>query len=266
MITLYIPNRNNISYLGSCLAAVSKNRDYFSRIVFSDNGSTDGSYEYVLSKNFDWLELMRTAGNLTYSQHLRWLASKCSSPYVVFLGGDDILEHNAGEELVSALTHYPEAAFVCGRFSYINETGKITGERQWWWARSRVTTMSIPELNIWSTPSNISITAWRTDLLKQLFSSDERALANNAIDWYLFVVSSLYGKSTYINLSLLKYRVHNGSTGNSNVLSHTKSCLFMHFNLLIYLVRRMKLACAAISALRILFLIAAAIRLRVTRR
>lgn len=46
-VTIVIPNYNGIAYLGACLRSVEKQEGVSAEVLIVDNGSTDGSQEYI---------------------------------------------------------------------------------------------------------------------------------------------------------------------------------------------------------------------------
>lgn len=162
---------------------------------------------------------------LTYKQHLEWILKYIKTDYVIFLAGDDIAHPNLIERYLNTFQRVGNIpAFICSPFYYINTKSKIYDSVRWpleWEGLKN----SMVDVFTRGPICNISSVAWKTELLRNIpLIPDDYG---NCVDWYLYMLFSSNNPVYLVNKNLLFYRVHKASTGNSNVVKHTKSCKYM---------------------------------------
>lgn len=232
-ITLAIPNRNNEKYLASCLDSVLKQSISSFDILISDNGSTDSSVDIILDKIQNKnIKFVRTNGSLSYSEHLLWILQLINTEYVIFLAGDDIIHIDLLKIYIKKLNQSDNKqlpAFICSPFYYINSNNKIVDSLSWPKNRNGKSQEAL-SIFLRGPICNISSVAWSKQILLQKASGFQKY--GNCIDWYLYI-SCLEDnqQALFINKKLLMYRIHNQSTGNSNVKAHTQKCYDMFLDL-----------------------------------
>ena len=123
-ITLITLNMNTCHFLKELLPSISKQT--FPRknieVIVGDNGSTDGSIEYV-RKNFPYIKILRWRENcgVPKGYNRAWKASK--GKYIVLVGSDTILPRNLIENLYREIKR-TKSAVVCATEFYPSESMK----------------------------------------------------------------------------------------------------------------------------------------------
>jgi hypothetical protein len=87
LATILIVNWNGRQYLGRCLAAVFNQRLHETRVVVVDNGSTDGSCEW-LAEHYPQVEVIRLPNNAGFAAANNVGITATASRYVVTLNND----------------------------------------------------------------------------------------------------------------------------------------------------------------------------------
>lgn len=231
--TIVIPNRNNEQYIKSAIDSVLKqtSRDFF--FLISDNHSTDSSLLIIDQYDNGLFTLVTPPSPLSYAEHLYWIVSQVQTPYVVFFAGDDILSYDLIKSYNSSLaTTQVAPSFICSPFYSINAYGYIYKCKNW---APRFTGLrdDMAQYFLLGPICNISSVAWNVSILcENPYPTELLETAGNPIDWFLYIKLSLNYPVLLINNPLLYYRVHSHSTGNSNVIKHTSSCIKLFVYLL----------------------------------
>ena len=86
-VSVVIPNYNGISFLETCLRSVSKQTGVSVEIIVVDNGSADGSQEYI-REHFKECILVALDKNYGFCRAVNEGIRRASGPYVILLNND----------------------------------------------------------------------------------------------------------------------------------------------------------------------------------
>lgn len=144
-ISIVIPNWNGIEKLPKSLPEVMKVK-FVDEIVISDDGSTDGSVEYI-KKNFPTIKLYQRSKNGGFSSNVNDGVKFASGDLIFLLNSDAIPEKNC---LLSVFPHFEDpkvfgvgcntgdswswAKFKRGYFRHFGVKGKVKKAHQTLWA------------------------------------------------------------------------------------------------------------------------------------
>lgn len=228
-ITIVIPNKNNQKYLKESINSIISQTDKNFRFIVSDNHSDDLSMEiiHLYKDNID--EIITTPYPMSYKEHILWLVNYVNTEYVIFFAGDDVAHQDLIGEYnrINFNNTKQPIIFICSPFYYINKNSikySISSMKK----ELKLLNNDITYNFIRGPLCNISSVAWSVRDLREVFIPE---YIGNSMDWYLYIVMSKKGNVFYLPKPLLFYRVHNASTGNSNVVEHTKNCILL-FNYL----------------------------------
>ncbi|MBI2599429.1 glycosyltransferase family 2 protein, partial [Candidatus Daviesbacteria bacterium] len=84
---------------------------YGLQVIMVDNGSTDGSIEYV-EKNFPEVEIIRLKKNLGFAKAINEGVKKSAAEYVIFLNNDTAAEKEWLKNLITCAEDHPEVISV----------------------------------------------------------------------------------------------------------------------------------------------------------
>ena len=110
--TVVIPNYNGIRYLDDCLGAMRRQAVKPDRVIVVDNGSEDGSAEYV-RRRYPETELIALPDNSGFCGAVNaGIRASAGADYVILLNNDTKADANFVGELVRAMEELPDA-FSC---------------------------------------------------------------------------------------------------------------------------------------------------------
>lgn len=101
-VTIVIPNYNGIAYLGACLRSVEKQEGVSAEVLIVDNGSTDGSQEYIRTE-FPACRLICLEKNYGFCRAVNEGFRYAGSEYVILLNNDTEIEPNFALRLLASI-------------------------------------------------------------------------------------------------------------------------------------------------------------------
>lgn len=110
-VTIVIPNYNGISFLDACLRSVSKQTGISAEIFVVDNGSSDGSQDFV-KNHFPEVRLLCLEKNHGFCGAVNRGFQYAKSPYVILLNNDTEVRPDFARRLVDAIMKDPRR-FSC---------------------------------------------------------------------------------------------------------------------------------------------------------
>lgn len=131
LVSVCVYNFNYGRYLRQCLESIFSQTYQNIEICFSDNASTDDSWEIALefaAKYPKRMSLTRNRVNFGTNVNLRNCMLNARGKYLLKLGADDAIEPEFISECVSKLELHSEAAFAMVHRHIMDEHGSITSE------------------------------------------------------------------------------------------------------------------------------------------
>lgn len=113
-VSIIILNWNGRQYLDDCLTSLEKQtyRDF--EVILLDNGSTDGSPEFI-KKCYNWVKLLTVHENLGFAGGHGVALAHVSGEFIVTLNNDTRAEPGWLEELVFVADSHPNSGMVASR-------------------------------------------------------------------------------------------------------------------------------------------------------
>jgi GT2 family glycosyltransferase len=131
LVSVVIPNLNGKVYLGDCLSSLERQSLKDFEVILVDNGSSDGSVEYVRHE-FPWLcKIIENHGNLGFAKACNQGIETSEGSYIALLNNDTEADPLWLAELVRVADRNPEAGmFACktllfDRREVIDTTGHL---------------------------------------------------------------------------------------------------------------------------------------------
>ena len=123
-VSIIILNWNGLRYLSGCLSSIEKQsfRDF--EVIFLDNGSHDGSVEFVQT-HFNWVTLITVPENLGFAAGHSVALVHASGEFIVTINNDTCAEPGWLEELVFVADSCPKAGMVASRTCVYDDTDLI---------------------------------------------------------------------------------------------------------------------------------------------
>lgn len=110
-ITIVIPHYNGIDILRDCLESIYKNSYSAFHTLVIDNGSADGSPEFV-RKNYPQAELIENEVNRGYAGACNQGIELSETPYVLLLNNDTVMPENFLQAMFAAIESHPKIGMV----------------------------------------------------------------------------------------------------------------------------------------------------------
>lgn len=123
-VSVIIPNYNGIQFLHGVLSTLREQtfRDF--EIVLVDNGSTDGSCEYV-NEHFPEVRLIPLLENYGFSRAVNEGIYAAKSPYALLLNNDTEVDKNFVGEMYRAIRRHPKAFSCSSRMIQFTDREKL---------------------------------------------------------------------------------------------------------------------------------------------
>ena len=131
LVSVIIYNYNYGRYLSACFDSVINQSYQNIEILFSDNASTDDSWEIAQSYSQRFPNLFflaRNRKNFGGAANQRNCLSNIRGKYTIFLGSDDLIKPDYISKCVAQLEKHLDAAFVMVHRSILDEKGIETEE------------------------------------------------------------------------------------------------------------------------------------------
>ena len=127
-VAIVILNWNGLGYLQDCLASLQAQTYTDWQVIVVDNGSTDGSVEWV-AENFPQARLIRNETNMGFAAPNNQAIRASDAEYIVTLNNDTRADPRWLEALVSAADEHPDVGMCMSKMLFadrpqdINSTG-----------------------------------------------------------------------------------------------------------------------------------------------
>lgn len=181
-VTIVIPNYNGISFLDACLRSVSEQIEVSAEIIVVDNGSVDGSREFI-ETHFPQCRLVCLDRNCGFCRAVNEGIARARSPYVILLNNDTEVKPDFAVCLLRAIQS-DERRFSCAarmlqyqERELLDDAGDFYCAFGWGIARGKGKPASRynREEKIFSSCAGAAI--YRKELLKKLGGFDEAHFA-----------------------------------------------------------------------------------------
>lgn len=123
-VSLIIPSWNGLELLKISLPSITLQSFKDIEVIIVDNGSKDGSVEYVENK-FPQFRLVKLSSNTGFSPAVNTGIQKALGKYIVLINNDTKLDKNCVQFLVDAADEHPEAGFVAAKMLKFSNPKKI---------------------------------------------------------------------------------------------------------------------------------------------
>lgn len=126
-VSVIIPTWNGLPLLKICLPSLKKQTYKNIEIIIIDNGSTDGSVNFVKQK-FPEVNIITLKKNYGFSKAVNFGIKRSKGRYVFLLNNDTKIDKDCLMHLIGCIKKY-NVEFVTGKFMYLNkkDTLELTG-------------------------------------------------------------------------------------------------------------------------------------------
>lgn len=124
MLSIVVLNCNGIKYLEPCFESILQQTDSGFETILVDNGSTDGSIDFV-KKNYPWVDILPLQENQGFSRAMNAGIKKAKGNTVFLLNNDTVLDRECIKFIDHALRDYPEHLSFAPKMLNIKEKDVI---------------------------------------------------------------------------------------------------------------------------------------------
>ena len=177
-----IPNYNGLHFLKPCLNALNAQTDRDFEVCVVDNGSDDGSTEY-LEKEYPSVRIIAFSENTGFCRAVNAGVEASETPYVILLNNDTVPDKDFVRELVKGLDENADV-FSCASCmltkqdeTILDGAGDLYSALGWAFARGKDKKAADydKQADIFSACAGAAI--YRTDVFKSLGMLDEKHFA-----------------------------------------------------------------------------------------
>jgi len=106
-VSIIIPNWNGKRFLEECFDSLQRQTFTNFEVVFVDNGSTDGSGDWMESRYGHWVRIVRNSKNLGFAEGNNVGIRLARGKYIVLLNNDTVVDPRWLEELIKPVEADP---------------------------------------------------------------------------------------------------------------------------------------------------------------
>lgn len=234
LVSILIPNYNYGHYLEYCLESVLNQTYKNIEVWFSDNASTDNSYEiaYEYRKKFAekgiFFHINDNKRNVGSDKNSFIAARDAEGEYIYTLASDDAIKPTFIETCINIFEEYPNVGMVITNREEIDEKGNVNPLPPFYNTNCIVKGEDQAAVHMMA---GIAIPGQR--MVRKYVADTTRAhrrIWNVAGDWYDNFLYCMISDVAYVKESLCQYRVHSGNETNESELNLLGS--FEHYQLI----------------------------------
>ena len=125
-VTVVIPNYNGLRFLPACLSSLAGQQQVNLLVTIVDNGSTDGSLEYI-EENHPEVQVLPLPENMGFSAAVNAGIRDSSAPYIFLLNNDTELPPDCVQRLLIVAEEYSQYGFFAPKMLSFSERSILDG-------------------------------------------------------------------------------------------------------------------------------------------
>lgn len=128
LVSFCVPTFNGIKYLPELVESLLPQLDSRAEIIFSDDHSTDGTYEYCceLAKSDSRIKAFQNSSNCGMDRNFHNSVKHASGRYVWFSGQDDLFGPNAYAKFLQILDNYSDIELIYFNYRQRFDTSPVS--------------------------------------------------------------------------------------------------------------------------------------------
>jgi glycosyltransferase involved in cell wall biosynthesis len=209
LITVLMPVYNGIAYLAEAVDAIKAQTLTDWRLLVVDDGSTDGSGEYIESLRDSKIDLLALE-HVGLGAALNAGLELCQSPFIARMDCDDICHPMRFERQLQFLEANPDVGVVGTQFRYFGERGEVPFSRQMPLEHDRI----VSELREGRLALVHASLMFRRSVLESVGGYRVRGVGE---DWDLFLRICETSRVANLPESLYRWRLHPNSVCRARV-------------------------------------------------
>lgn len=234
LVSICIPNYNYGHYLKNCFDSILEQTYPNLEVLFSDNNSTDNSFEIAMEYYHRFKErgiyfsIHQNKYNYGSDKNTNMCLRDSMGEYNYVLASDDSIEPTFIEKCISVFEKYPTVAMVMTHRNEVDENGNISVTPPFYNQNCIINSEDQAAVFMMAGIAIPGQRVTRKSMLSPI--RGYKRTFNVAGDWYENFLSSMCGDVAYIVEPLCNYRVHSGNETNEsekNLLG-----IFEHYQLI----------------------------------
>lgn len=222
LVTICIPNYNYGCYLRHCLDSILNQTYENLEVHFSDNASTDDSYEIAQEyrKKFKekgvYFKVLDNKRTVTSDKNSKLAVKDAEGEYICTLASDDAIKPTFVERCAAVLEHNPDVGVVMTHREEMDDDGVTYQIPPFYNQDCIVDSESQAAVHMMA---GIAIPGQRV-VRRNVLNQVKPYLREFQVagDWYDNFLYALVGNVAYITEPLCQYRVHRGNETNESEL------------------------------------------------
>lgn len=220
LVTVCVPNYNYGHYLEYCLESIYNQTYQNIEVRFSDNASTDESYDIASKyrKKFKekgiFFKLNENKRNVGSDKNSQIATSGSEGEYIYTLASDDAIHPTFIEKCIAVFEKYPNVGMVMVNREEIDENGNVKKVEPFYNTSCIINGEDQAAVHMMA---GIAIPGQRMVRKSTLAKTGMfNRIWNVAGDWYMNFLFSCVADVAYIKEDLMQYRVHSGNETNES--------------------------------------------------
>lgn len=216
--TVVVPNYNGMQYIENCLASLTVGQENDFEMIIVDNGSTDGSREWI-SEHYPDITMITYQENTGFCGAVNAGILAAKTEYVILLNNDTTVEEDMVKQLEEFMDRHPDAFSAGAKMLSMTEPEKIDDAGDFYcalgWAFARGKGKSAEkyekEGQVFFACAGAAI--YRKDILKQIGIFDKVHFAYLE-DLDIGYRARIYGYNNYYAPKAACYHAGSGASGS----------------------------------------------------
>lgn len=218
LVSVLVPNYNYGPYLKECLDSILAQTYPNIEIIFSDNASTDESYDIALEyerKHRGKFLIWRHSKNTGPAENAKFCLENCRGDYIILFGSDDAMKSQYVERCVNILEKNQSVGFVTVGRDIVDENGRITIEQPFYNRSCVIPGEAQAAVFMMGGLCANSQIMYRAEVFKYPLGAD--VYFYTVGDWLINYVICCRWDMAYLRDPLVYYRMHRKSETNKTV-------------------------------------------------
>lgn len=123
--SIILPVRNGGAYIKECVHSILSQTNQDFNLVILENGSTDGTKEWLESLGNDKIDIYPSDRSLTIEENWARIVNIPKNEFITLIGHDDLMDKHYLSHMKTLIDEHPNATLYQSHFRYINFQDKV---------------------------------------------------------------------------------------------------------------------------------------------
>jgi glycosyltransferase involved in cell wall biosynthesis len=211
-VSILLTCYNHLPYLRPCLEALRRQTFKDFEVIALDDGSTDGTREWLADQSDPWLTCVFNERNLGTYGALNEGLRRAEGEFVAVLNDDDLWEPEKLARQIELMDARPEVGLVHTNGRFINGSGEFFEGEPLGFAFPRTEAGDVLEALVYANKIIASAALFRRSLIDELGGFNEAYFGSG--DWEMWLRIAVVSQVGYVDERLTHYRVHGANASH----------------------------------------------------